>query len=309
MGSGSHAELSAGFEETRSVRVKRILNSNWTTFFLLPAFVVIAFVTLFPFFYSLFLSVMQYNPVRPWYGFKFVGIRNFAEILTDDTVWNSISITFTFVAGAVSVEFILGFAIALLFNQEIPGKKVFRSIILIPMILTPVVVGLIWKYTLNHNFGVLQIWTSKLGLNFEWHHSMKTALLTMILVDIWEWTPFIFLILLAGLMAVPQEIVEMAKIDGAHGFKLLFRVLVPFLRKVILIALILRIVDAVRVFDTIWVLTKGGPSRVTEVYSIHVFREGFQFMNIGYAAALSLVLLVFVLGLSILFIKVTKFEV
>jgi multiple sugar transport system permease protein len=110
-------------------------------------------------------------------------------------------------------------------------------------------------------------------------------------------------------MAVPQEIVEMARMDGAQGLSLLFRILVPTIKKVILICIILRMVDAVRVFDTIWVLTRGGPSRATEVYTVHVFREGFQFMNIGYAAALSLVLLVVVLGLSILFIKVTKFEV
>jgi multiple sugar transport system permease protein len=285
------------------------LYGNWPTYFLLPSFVVIAFITLFPFIYSLFLSFMQYNPVRPWYGMKFVGLRNYAEILTDETVWNSIKITLIFVVGAVSIEFILGFGIALLFNQEIPGKKIFRSIILIPMILTPVVIGLIWKYTLNHSFGIIQIWTNKLGLDFEWHHVKETALLTMIFVDIWEWTPFVFLIILAGLMAVPQEIIEMAKIDGAHAFSLLFRILVPYIRKVILICIILRLVDAVRVFDTIWVLTRGGPSRATEVYTVHVFREGFQFMNIGYAAALSLILLVIVLGLSILFIKVTRFEV
>jgi multiple sugar transport system permease protein len=285
------------------------LYGNWPTYFLLPCFILIAFITLFPFVYSVFLSFMQYNPVRPWYGMNFRGLRNFAEILTDETVWNSLKITFLFVIGAVTIEFILGFAIALLFNRDIPGKKIIRSIILIPMILTPVVVGLIWKYTLSHNFGVIQIWTTRLGLAFEWHHQKKTALLTMIFVDVWEWTPFIFLIILAGLMAVPNDIIEMARIDGASGLSLLFRVLVPVIRKVILICVILRMVDAVRVFDTIWVLTRGGPSRATEVYTIHVFREGFQFMNIGYAAALSLVLLVIVLGLSILFIKVTKFEV
>jgi multiple sugar transport system permease protein len=285
------------------------LYGNWPTYFLLPSFIVIAFITLFPFIYSVFLSFMQYNPVRPWYGMNFVRLRNYAEILTDKTVWNSFKVTILFVIGAVTIEFILGFAIALLFNRDIPGKRVFRSIILIPMILTPVVVGLVWKYTLNHNFGVIQIWTTRLGLDFEWHHVKKTALLTMIFVDVWEWTPFIFLIILAGLMAVPQEIIEMARIDGASGLSLLFRVLVPIIKKVILICVILRMVDAVRVFDTIWVLTRGGPSRATEVYTVHVFREGFQFMNIGYAAALSLVLLVVVLGLSILFIKVTKFEV
>jgi multiple sugar transport system permease protein len=285
------------------------LYGNWPTYFLLPSFIIIAFITLFPFIYSVFLSFMQYNPVRPWYGMKFVGFRNFAEILTDETVWNSFKITILFVVGTVTIEFILGFAIALLFNRDIPGKKIFRSIILVPMILTPVVVGLLWKYTLNHNFGVIQIWTTRLGLDFEWHHAKKTALLTMIFVDVWEWTPFIFLIILAGLMAVPQEIVEMARMDGAQGLSLLFRILVPTIKKVILICIILRMVDAVRVFDTIWVLTRGGPSRATEVYTVHVFREGFQFMNIGYAAALSLVLLVVVLGLSILFIKVTKFEV
>ena len=270
--------------------------------------VVVSVVTLFPFLYSIVLSFMQYNPVRPWYGTRFVGLRNYIEILTDPVVLNSAVVTLLFVAGAVAAEFVLGFLIALLFNQDIPGRRVFRALILIPMILTPVVVGLIWKFMLNPGYGILEIWTRALGSNFPWHHESRTALLTMVLVDIWQWTPFVFLICLAALTSVPVEMVEMARIDGAGGLRLLFRIIVPSIRQVLLIAVILRMVDAVRVFDTVWVLTKGGPNRATEVLSVLVFREGFQFMNIGYSAALSLLFLLLVLGLAQAFIRIARFE-
>jgi multiple sugar transport system permease protein len=270
--------------------------------------VVVTVVTLFPFLYSIVLSFMQYNPVRPWYGTRFVGLRNYIEILTDPVVLNSAMVTLLFVAGAVAAEFVLGFLIALLFNQEIPGRRVFRALILIPMILTPVVVGLIWKFMLNPGYGILEIWTRALGSSFPWHHESRTALLTMVLVDVWQWTPFVFLICLAALTSVPVDMVEMARIDGAGGLRLLFRIIVPSIRQVLLIALILRMVDAVRVFDTVWVLTKGGPSRATEVLSVLVFREGFQFMNIGYSAALSLLFLLLVLGLAQAFIRIARFE-
>lgn len=282
---------------------------GWPTLFMLPAMAVVTLVTLFPFGYSIVLSFMQYNPVRSWQGMRFVGLRNYVQILTDPAAANALVVTLLFVAGAVAVQFALGFFIAVLFNQEMPGKRIFRTIILIPMILTPVVVGLIWKFMLNPGYGILELWTAALKLGFQWHHSSSTALLTMIVVDVWQWTPFIFLICLAGLMSVPPELVEMARIDGASGLRLLFRIVVPTIRQVLLIALILRIVDAVRVFDTIWILTKGGPSRATEVLSVLIFREGFQFMNIGYAAALSILFLIVVLGLALGFIRIARYEV
>lgn len=286
-----------------------VMEKNWHVYFLLPALLIITAVSIFPFLFSVYLSFQQYNPVRITQPSKFVGLGNFVTILKDPIVWNSLRTTLSFVVFAVSIEFIFGFAIALLFNKEIPGRNIIRGILLIPMVLTPVVVGLIWKYLLNETFGVINIFFKRLEINFAWYNSVGTALITMVLIDVWQWTPFIFLILLSGLVSLPMDIYESAKIDGASSWGLFYYLTLPLMKRVILIAIILRSVDAIRIFDKIWVLTRGGPSRATEVLSILIFKEGFLYFNLGYAAALSLFFLAIVVVLSFLFIRVAKFEV
>ena len=292
---------------SRSTNIS-VMEKNWHVYFLLPALLVIAAVTIFPFLVSIYLSFQRYNPLRTT-QFKFVGLDNFITILKDPIVWNSLRTTLSFVVFAVSIEFIFGFAIALLFNKEIPGRNIIRGILLVPMVLTPVVVGLIWKYLLSDTFGVINILFKRLGMNIAWHNYPETALITMVLIDVWQWTPFIFLILLSGLVSLPMDIYESAKIDGASSWGLFYYLTLPLMKRVILIAIILRSVDAIRIFDKIWVLTRGGPSRATEVLSILIFKEGFLYFNLGYAAALSLFFLAIVVVLSFLFIRIAKFEV
>lgn len=293
---------------SRSTNIS-VMEKNWHVYFLLPALLIITAVSIFPFLFSIYLSFQQYNPVRITQPSKFVGLGNFVTILKDPIVWNSLRTTLSFVVFAVSIEFIFGFAIALLFNKEIPGKNIIRGILLIPMVLTPVIVGLIWKYLLNDTFGVINIFSKRLGINFAWYNSVGTALITMVLIDVWQWTPFIFLILLSGLVSLPMDVYESAKIDGASSWGLFYYLTLPLMKRVILIAIILRSVDAIRIFDKIWVLTRGGPSRATEVLSILIFKEGFLYFNLGYAAALSFFFLAIVVVLSFLFIRIAKFEV
>jgi len=293
---------------SRSTNIS-VMEKNWHVYFLLPALLIITAVSIFPFLFSVYLSFQQYNPVRITQPSKFVGLGNFVTILKDPIVWNSLRTTLSFVVFAVSIEFIFGFAIALLFNKEIPGKNIIRGILLIPMVLTPVIVGLIWKYLLNDTFGVINIFSKRLEINFAWYNSVGTALITMVLIDVWQWTPFIFLILLSGLVSLPMDVYESAKIDGASSWGLFYYLTLPLMKRVILIAIILRSVDAIRIFDKIWVLTRGGPSRATEVLSILIFKEGFLYFNLGYAAALSFFFLAIVVVLSFLFIRIAKFEV
>ncbi|MBA7632046.1 Trehalose transport system permease protein SugA [subsurface metagenome] len=283
---------------------------NWYILFLLPTVLMFTFVGLFPLCYQAYLSFRQYNFARPWYPSGWIGLRNFHEILKDPFVWNSLQVTFIFVSAAVSIEFIFGLGIALLFSrEEKKGKFIARTLIMCSMILPPVSVALIWKYLLNNSFGVVAIFLGRLGFTSDWYGGVKSALPTMILIDVWEWTPFVFLILLAGIISLPVNIYETARMDGASKWQIFTYITLPLLKPVMLIALLLRIIDALKVFDTIWILTRGGPIRVTEVYSVRIYRQGFEYFNMGRAAALSFIFLAISICLTVTFIKVSKFEI
>ena len=277
--------------------------------FLLPALFVITAVTIYPLIYSVWISLRQWNISRPYYGNNFVGLRNFLDILTDGNFWNSMKVTGLFVFWSVLIEFLVAMGLALLLYREIRGKNIIRAVLIIPMIVCPSVVALIWKYLLNDTFGILTILMKRIGFqNVHWYGDLKTALPTMILIDVWEWTAFLFLILLSGLVSLPVPLYEAARIDGANNWKLFRFITLPLMKPVILIALFLRTLDALRTFDIVWILTRGGPSHATELISISIFREGLHFFNVGYASAISLILLLIVGVIFYFFIRITNLE-
>lgn len=277
--------------------------------FLLPALFVITAVTIYPLIYSVWISLRQWNISRPYYGNNFVGLRNFLDILTDNNFWNSMKVTGLFVFWSVSIEFLIAMGLALLLYKEIRGKNIIRAVLIIPMIVCPSVVALIWKYLLNDTFGILTILMKRIGFqNVHWYGDLKTALPTMILIDVWEWTAFLFIILLSGLVSLPVSLYEAARIDGANNWKLFRFITLPLMKPVILIVLFLRILDALRTFDIVWILTRGGPSHATELISISIFREGLHFFNVGYASAISLILLFIVGVIFYFFIRITNLE-
>lgn len=277
--------------------------------FLLPALFVITAVTIYPLIYSVWISLRQWNISRPYYGNNFVGLRNFLDILTDGNFWNSMKVTGLFVFWSVSIEFLIAMGLALLLYKEIRGKNIIRAVLIIPMIVCPSVVALIWKYLLNDTFGILTILMKRIGFqNVHWYGDLKTALPTMILIDVWEWTAFLFIILLSGLVSLPVSLYEAARIDGANNWKLFRFITLPLMKPVILIVLFLRILDALRTFDIVWILTRGGPSHATELISISIFREGLHFFNVGYASAISLILLFIVGVIFYFFIRITNLE-
>ncbi|UCB44696.1 MAG: sugar ABC transporter permease [Spirochaetota bacterium] len=279
--------------------------------FLLPMLLIFAFVTIYPLFYELYLSFRQYNPTRPWYPSEWVGMRNYLEIITDPDFWNSLRITLVFVVVAVTIEFFLGLGIALLFGKDDKSRSKYavRTLIMGSMVLPPVSVGMLWRYLLNDSFGALAVWLKNIGLNFAWYGSVHTALPTMIFIDVWQWTPFVFLILLAGIVSLPSDVYEAAQIDGASKWRMFIKLTLPLLRPVIIIAILLRMLEAFKIFDMIWVLTRGGPVRATEVIGVRVYLQGFKFFNQGYSAALAIMLLAVSIGLTIAFIRISKFEI
>lgn len=220
--------------------------------------------------------------------------ENFARLMHDRVFAAAAVQTAVFTLLALALEFVLGLALALLVDALAHARSVFRAAILVPMLLPPVVAAVAWRLIYNPQFGLLNGTLRRAGFGtaaLTWTNGEATALLSVILVDVWEWTPFIFLLLSAGLQAIPQEPLEAARIDGAGWWQTLRDITLPLLKPAIILALLLRAMDLVRIFDQIFILTQGGPGTATETVSLYIYRTAFRFSNFGYAAAMSFVLL------------------
>jgi multiple sugar transport system permease protein len=237
------------------------------------------------------------------------GAGNFARLWSDQFFHDALWHTFLYAASALTLEFLLGLALALLLNREMRGRAGFRAALLVPMMLPPVVVGVVWRLMLNPNFGAINGTLKALGVKTDsltWTASPSLALASVVAVDVWQWTPFMFLVLLAGLQAIPQEPYEAALIDGASRWQTFRDVTLPLLRPAILVALLLRTMDLLRVFDQIFILTEGGPGFATETVSLYIYRAAFRFGDFGYAAAMSFVLLLLTNVVSLLYIRMLR---
>lgn len=223
---------------------------------------------------------------------RFIGLDNYRELLKDSKFYVALWHTLLIVAIVVPVEFVLGLSIALALNREFPGRRIILTLVMIPTVIAPVVVGLIWLLLLFPGFGMLTQFLNKFGLftSVGAFSDAGTAFAALILIDIWEWTPFIMLIMLAGLSSMPQAPVEAATLDGASRWQVLLHVELPLLKPLIVIALLLRTIDATKIFDTVFVLTGGGPGDSTEVLSTFAFRTNFLQWNLGYGASICLVI-------------------
>jgi multiple sugar transport system permease protein len=270
----------------------------------MPAALVLAAVVIFPTIFLYYISLTNYD-LRLVATKKFVWFGNYAYLFTQDPLfWKSFIITLIFVISTVSIEFVLGMLVALGLNKIQRGRRLLLSLIIIPMVCTPSIIALMWKLMLNTEYGVLNFLLRCIGLNNVNWLGMNMALPSVILVDIWEWTPFMVLMLFAALQSIPEEPIEAARVDGASNAQIFFYVTLPMMTRIALIAIILRLVDSFKIFDTIYALTQGGPGSATEVFSMRIFRIGFQHTNwIGRASAYA-VIIIFVL--SPLFSKFTK---
>jgi len=269
-----------------------------------PTMVVLIAMTIVPFIFSLVTSLTNYQATEPdkW---KFIGLDNYVRAFKDSDIITSFINTIVYVAGAVTLEFILGILIALLLNRKMLGISIIRMLLLLPMMATPVAVGLMWKWLLNTDIGIfnfyLQDWFSITGPN--WLAERMLAMPMAILVDVWQWTPFMILALLAGLQSLPEEPMEAASIDGASAIQSFWHVTLPQLRSVILVVLLIRMIDAFKSFDVVWTLTNGGPGISTELLSLRVYRIAFKFWETGYASAVSWLFLIVVILITSQFIK------
>ncbi|HSE26088.1 MAG TPA: sugar ABC transporter permease [Pyrinomonadaceae bacterium] len=269
-----------------------------------PALAVLLSLSIYPLIYSVQISLQTDSPAGPVWG-----LGNFERLLMDHFFWDAMAHTLIYAVAALLVEFFLGFGLALLLNSSIRGRRFFRATLLIPMMLPTVVVGVVWRLMFNPNFGTINGVLRQLGVNTEqltWTASPRLALAAVIAVDVWQWTPFVFLVLLAGLQAIPQEPYEAARVDGSSSWQTFRHVTLPLLKPAILIVLLLRTMDLLRVFDQIFILTEGGPGFATETVSLYIYRAAFRFTDFGYAAAMSFVLLIITNLISTVYIRLLQ---
>ncbi len=274
--------------------------------FVLPVVIFLLVMTIFPLIYSLFLSFNEWNLA---FGTPrhFVGGQNYLQLFSDSRFWNGMLNTGYKVLIGVSIQFLLGLGLALLFNRKFPGKGFLISVFILPSILAPVVAGTTFRMIYNYDYGPLNFLLDKIGLGtFNWLGSSALALPSIIAVDSWQWTPFMMLVLLAGLQSIPIEYYEAARVDGAGRFQTFFRITLPLLRRSIAIALIIRIMDAVKLFDLVYVLTNGGPGNSSETIPFYTYLSGFKHFRIGYTAAMSYIQLVFIIIMAQLFLRIWK---
>jgi multiple sugar transport system permease protein len=272
-----------------------------------PAVIVLLVMMAFPVLYTLYLSFTSYTPTSAG-TVHFVGLANYVKLLTEDERFrNAVWRTLVFTVVGVGTQTVLGVALALIFNREFSGRGFFRTIFLMSMVATPVAIALVWMMILDINSGVLNYLLTQLGAApIAWLSNRQVVLWSLILVDTWQWTPFIMLIALAGLSALPTEPYESAQIDGASGPQLFWYLTLPMLRPTLMVALMFRSIDALKTFDIIYVITAGGPAYSSETLNLYAYAEGFQYFNMGYASALLALYFLLVMGTSLLFIRLRR---
>lgn len=279
--------------------------------FLIPALFLLVFFTISPFIQVVNLSLREYSlqTSKPKDLGRFLSLENYRKLMQEDSeFWHSLKITTLYVIVVVTIEFFLGFILALLLNKEFKGKKLVVSLAIIPIMIAPVAVGIIWSLAVNNEFGILPYFLQQLGFQLKAAllGSSFSSFLTIMIVDIWQWTPYVFLVMLAGLQGLPKEQYEAIQVDGASGWQTFRMLTFPLLQPLIIVIILLRVIDAFKTFDQVWVLTAGGPGNATELVNIYAYRTNFRLWNLGYGAAVALVIYFVILIITALFFNITQ---
>ncbi|MFN8519650.1 MAG: sugar ABC transporter permease [Chloroflexota bacterium] len=256
-----------------------------------PAAIYLVVFSVFPLLYSLGISFFDWSQTTS--TFTFIGLDNYARLAADPVFWQAVVNTAVLVVAAVAIQVVLGTALALFFDLHLRGSWFVRGVLILPMLLTPVVVGLMWRALLNPDWGMVNWVLGELGLPQPlWLADPKLALITLVLVDSWQWTPFIMVIVFARLQALPRDVFEASAVDGAGRIATLRQVTLPLLAPAIVFAAVFRSIDAFRSFDVVFGLTYGGPGRLTTTMSFYAWETGFSFTRYGYASAIAYVMVV-----------------
>jgi multiple sugar transport system permease protein len=271
---------------------------------LLPSVVTLAAISIVPLLVMIYLSFMEVN-FTPVNEQIFIGLDNYREMAADGNFWNSWRVTLFYVSGSLGLQLGLGILIAVMLHRVSRGENVLTSVIIMPMMIAPVVVGLLWQFLLDPSFGLYTYMLNQVGLFVDQpvFANSTSALVSIIIMDTWQWTPLIVLIVLARVKSIPQQLYEAARVDGATGISQFRYVTLPLLKPAIAIALLLRSMDLMRYFAKVFITTGGGPSSSTKVIGLYVYEQALRFFNLGYGSATGLVMLVVTILMGLLFVE------
>lgn len=277
--------------------------------FLIPSVLLLAFLSLYPFIMGIWISLHDWSLAAQ--AHPFVGAQNFQELFGSERFTDSLRTTAVFTGVSVSLELLLGVGIAMyLRSLSARWRPVFRTVFILPMIMTPIATALMWRLMLNGQIGVINyLIETYLGMvPPEWTSSPGIAMATLIMIDIWQWTPLVIMIVFAGLLSVPDQLYEAARVDGAPRISVFRHVTLPHIKYMIGIAAVFRLMRSFRSFDIIWLVTKGGPGTSTEILNVYLYRIAFVNLQAGKAAAAGLILLVITIGITMTLVRVVGMQ-
>jgi multiple sugar transport system permease protein len=277
--------------------------------FMLPAALLLFLGLMVPLWNAFYLSFFDWSMGTPWDTKEFIGLESYSRMLVDNRVHQSVWVTLKFSFWTMFLEMVLGIALALLLEKPIRGMAVFRTIFILPLMVSPVAVGLIWKYLYDARTGLINYYLEKIGeavpllqyVGFQrqiWLADPDLALTSIIVTDVWQWTPFIVIIILAGLQALPSDATEAAYMDGANWWQMIFFIKLPMISTIILVTFLLRLIDVFRAMEVMFILTFGGPGLSTQVLALHIYKTAFTAQQLGYASTISMLLIAILLVLS-----------
>lgn len=279
-------------------------NLKWI--YTLPALLFVLLMMVFPILYTVRISFYEWS-MSATTPPKWVGLANYLALFKDERFWHAVTSTFYFTILAIVLQTVLGVAIAVLLNREFFGKNLVKTLFLLPMVATPVAMGLVWLLIYEPSIGVANLLLKSLGLPAQlWLASPSQVIPSLVLIDVWEWTPMIALIVMAGLSTLPSDPYEAADVDGATLWQKFAYITLPLLRPTIIVAVMLRLIDVLKTFDIIYSTTQGGPNLASETLNLYGYVQGFQYFKLGMASSLLVIFFALVMGLTLLLIWVRK---
>ena len=286
---------------------RQFLNRMTPYMFMAPAAFVMAIALIYPLGYMMYGSLLDWNPAQSIGEAEFIGFKNYVDLFYDPFFRKSFSVTLIFASSVVVLEMLIGVGLALLLDRNIRGMSVLRTLFILPMMIAPVVVGLMWRYMYHPTIGIFNRMLDAVGLEkVDWLG--QNALLSVIIADIWQWTPFIFILSLAALQSLPQSAIEAARIDGATGWQQIIYIKLPMMLPILIVTALLRLIDAFKVLEVILVMTGGGPGQDTEILAMRISRTASEFRELGVAAAMSNYLLLMLMILTLSMFGFTRWQ-
>ncbi|MFJ1309077.1 carbohydrate ABC transporter permease [Agrobacterium sp. P15N1-A] len=302
MASVSIENTKTGVSRRQGSRPARLAPNYWP--FVIPALIVISAVIVFPWVFTLWMSAHRWTLGQEQ---SFIGFENYIRLASDARFWESLWHTLIYTVLSVVAPLFLGTLAALVFDAQFPLRGFLRGVFVMPMMATPVAIALVWTMMFHPQLGVLNYLLSLIGIGpLEWIYNQSTVIPSLVLVETWQWTPLVMLIVLGGLAAVPREPYESAEIDGANAWQKFRYLTMPMIAPFLMIAVIIRSIDAVKSFDIIYAMTQGGPGTASETINIYLYNTAFSYYDIGYGSAMAVVFFIIIVALSFVLLMVRQ---